>query len=155
MELFRTPAASTYVAFPMMTTGGAAISGLTLTGTWAAWADHAGQGLTAGNGFRTLSGAFSEVAATGVYGGFVAATELPAASPFVMLRFTGTGAATQYLLIRTASIFANVTGINQQPIATPVTAGYMPTDVKQPIALTGMADNSVEKALASLLARSP
>ena len=148
MELFRVPAASTYIAFPMITTGGDTKSGLTITGSWAAWADHAGQGLTAGNGFRTLSGAFPEIGATGVYGGFLATTELPAASPFVMLRFVGTGAATQYLLIRTASTFANVTGINQQPIAAPVTAGYMPVDVKQTIALTSMADNSIEKSLA-------
>ncbi len=148
MELRRVADASTYVSFPMINTSGATLSGLTLTGTWAAWADTAGLTSQGNPGFRNLSGAFSEVAVTGVYGGFLASTELPPASPYVLLRFTATNAATQYLLITTASAYANVAGINGTAIATPVTAGYMPIDVKQTIALTGMADNSVEKSLA-------
>lgn len=110
MELRRVANASTYVSFPMVNLGGLTISGLTLTGTWAAWADTAGLSTGGNPGFRTLSGAFPEIAATGVYGGFLANTELPTASPYVLLRFTGTNAATQYLFITTASAEANVVG---------------------------------------------
>ena len=146
MELFRRAAASTYVTFPMVTTAGESKSGLTLTGTWLAW-DSTGGAASGNTAFQNLSGAFPELDATGVYGGFLASTELPAASPFVMLRFTGTGAATQYLLVRTASVSADVTGINGTNIAAPVTAGYMPVDVKQTISLTAPQDNSIEKSL--------
>ena len=147
MELFRRAAASTYVTFPMVTTAGESKSGLTLTGTWLAW-DSTGGAASGNTAFQNLSGAFPELDATGVYGGFLASTELPAASPFVMLRFTGTGAATQYLLVRTASVSADVTGINGTNIAAPVTAGYMPVDVKQSISLSSPTDNSIEKSLA-------
>ena len=97
----------------MVSLGGVSLSGLTVTGTWIAWSDTSGGatsgGATAlGNAFRNLSGGFPEISATGVYGGFLAAAELPAASPYVLLRFTATNAATQYLYIHTASQYANV-----------------------------------------------
>ena len=153
MELRRPAAASTYVTFPMVSLGGVSLSGLTVTGTWIAWSDTSGGatsgGATAlGNAFRNLSGGFPEISATGVYGGFLATTELPTASPYVMLRFTATNAATQYLYINTASQYANVVGIQGTAVATPVTAGYMPTDIKQTLNLSSPADNSVEKSLA-------
>jgi hypothetical protein len=148
MELFRPAAASTYISFPLADATGFALSGRAVTGTWAAWGDSAGLSAAGNPGFRNLSGAFAEIASTAVYGGYLASTELPAASPYVMLRFTATNTATQYLLIRTASIYANVTGIQGTAIATPITAGYMPMDVKNTISLTSPADNSIEKALA-------
>lgn len=149
MELSRPAAASTFVSFPMADSTGFALSGLgTLTGTWIAWADTAGPNAQGNPGFKNLSGGFTEIAATAVYAGALATTELPAASPYVMLRFTGGSAATQYLLIKTSSQYANITAINGTAITAPVTAGYMPIDVKQTISLTAPADNSIEKSLA-------
>ena len=152
MEIQRLAASSTYVTFPMVNTGGVTLSGLTVTGTWIAWSDTSdgatpGGATAKGNAFKTLTGAFPEIAATGVYGGFLANTELPAASPYVMLRFIGTNAATQYILIRTSSWYVNVSGISGSAIQAPVTAGYMPVDVKQTISLTSPTDNSIEKSL--------
>ena len=116
MELFRTAAASTYVAFPMINTGGVTLSGLTLTGKWGAWSDTVGLTSAGNPGMRTLSGAFTESGATGIYGGFLAAAELPVASPYVALAFAATGAATQYLLVRTASVFANLQAVSSAAI---------------------------------------
>lgn len=149
MELFRPANASTFLTFPMATTGGAALSGLgTLTGTWIAWGDTAGPKANGNPGFQNLTGVFNEIAATGVYTGSLAAPELPIASPYVLCAFVGTGAATQYLLINTASRFVNVTAIRGTTVAAPVTAGYMPVDVKQTLSLSAPADNSIEKSLA-------
>jgi hypothetical protein len=128
MELFRPPAAATFVSFPMADATGFALSGKTLTGTWMAWGDTAGPNQAGNPGFRNLTNTFLEVANTAVYAGQLTAAELPAASPYVMLRFTATNTATQYLLIRTASVYANVSGIQGTNIATPAVAGYMPTD---------------------------
>ena len=134
MELRRVAAASAFVSFPMVTLGGITTSGLTVTGTWAAWADTAGLTSQGNPGFRTLTGLFPEIAATGVYGGFLAETELPAASPYVMLRFIGTNAATQYLLITTASAFANVQAVTAGAITSAafasgaITAGVIAAD---------------------------
>lgn len=153
MELRRLAAASTYVTFPMLSTAGVPMSGLTVTGKWIAWSDTSngatpGGATGAGNGFKTLTGAFPEIVQTGVYGGFLAATELPASSPYVLLSLTGgSTSATQYLLINTASAFVDVRGISGSAIASPVTAGYMPVDVKQTISLNSPADNSMEKSL--------
>lgn len=156
MELSRPSAASTFVSFPMADSTGFALSGLgTLTGTWMAWGDTAGPKAAGNPGFRTLSGGFTEIAATAVYTGALATTELPAASPYVMLRFTGGSAATQYLLIKTSSQYANITGINGTAITAPVTAGYMPIDVKQTISLSAPTDNSIEKALARTFMATP
>lgn len=148
MEIFRAPNASTFVTFPMITTNGVSMSGLSVTGSWLAWSDTSGPNAAGNPGFRTLTGAFGEIAASATYAVALAAAELPTASPYVMLRFNGTGAATQYVLIRTASLYANVSGIAGTAVATPVTAGYMPIDVKQTISLSSPADNSVEKSLA-------
>ena len=95
-----------------------------------------------------MTGEASELGTTGVYTLSVAAGELPTASPYVMIRVQSANAATQYVLIRTASSYANVTGISGTDIASPVTGGYMPIDVKQSIALVAPADNSIEKSLA-------
>lgn len=111
MEIQRVAAASTYVAFPMLTTAGVVTSGLTVTGKWAAWSDTVGLTSQGNPGFRPLSGAFVESGATGIYGGFLASTELPAASPYVALQFSASGAATQYLLVRTATYFANASTV--------------------------------------------
>lgn len=132
----------------MLSTAGLPLTGLSVTGQWMAWTDTTGPTAQGNPGFRTLSGAILEIGQSGVYGNALASTELPAASPWVMLKYVASGAATQYLLVRTASQFVNVTGINNANIAAPVTAGYMPVDVKQTIALTSMADNSIEKSLA-------
>lgn len=150
MELKRPAAQVTSIAFPMADTSGNALSGLgNLTAKWIAWADTAPPKTGNGNpGFQAMANTFSEIAATSIYQGTVAAAELPAASPYVMLQFVGTGAATQYILIKTSSQYANVTGINGTNIVAPVTAGYMPVDVKQTIALAAPADNSIEKSLA-------
>ena len=107
MEIQRTAAASTFVTFPMLSTAGLPLTGLTVAGSWIAWADTAGPNAAGNPGFLTLSGAVSELAVTGTYTNALASTELPAASPYVMLRYNATGAATQYLLVRTATFFAH------------------------------------------------
>jgi len=130
MELWRPAAQPTFISFPLADATGFALSGKgALTGTWCAWGDTAGPNAAGNPGFRSLSNAFTEISNTAVYAGQLAATELPAASPYVMCRFVAAGAATQYLLIRTSSVYANVTGIQGTNIATPVVAGTMPTDV--------------------------
>lgn len=162
-EIFRAPGASAFVVFPMSgSTTYAAISGLTnVTGTWMAWGSTAGPKAQGNPGFRNLSGAISEIAATGLYTLALASTELPAASPFVVLRFAsvttsfGIPIATTYLFINTASVYADVTGINHANIAAPVTPGYMPIDIDQPISLSAPTDNSIEKALARTYMASP
>ena len=106
MEIQRTSAASTFVTFPMLSNTGVPQTGLTVIGNWVAWADTAGPNAAGNPGFRTLSGAVVELGSSGVYTNALAATELPAASPWVMLRYSTAGIATQYLLLRTATLFA-------------------------------------------------
>lgn len=154
MELQRVAAASTFVSWPQLNAAGDPLSGLTVTGQWMAWGDTAGPSQQGNPGFVGLSGLIQEVAKTGVYSVALATTELPAASPYVMLKFTNANAATQYILIRTSSFYANITGINGTNIVAPVTAGYMPVDVKQTISLSAPADNSIEKGLARAYAAS-
>lgn len=112
MELQRAAAASTFVTFPMLSTAGLPLTGLTVTGAWVAWSDTAGPTAAGNPGFRTLTGAIPEIGQSGVYANALASTELPAASPWVMLRYSASGAATQYLLIRTATLFANTTTVD-------------------------------------------
>ena len=107
MEIQRTSAASTFVTFPMLSNTGVPQTGLTVVGNWVAWADTAGPNAAGNPGFQTLSGAVAELGTSGVYTNALAATELPAASPWVMLRYSTAGIATQYLLVRTATLFAN------------------------------------------------
>lgn len=108
MEIQRTAAASTYVVFPMLSNTGVPQAGLTVVGSWLAWADTA---RPASQSFRPLSGATVEIDASGVYQCPLASTELPAASPYVLCRFATAGIATQYLLIRTATFFANMQAV--------------------------------------------
>ena len=122
MELRRAPNASTFVSFPMISTAGATLSGLTLTGRWVAWSDTSGPNAQGNPKYRTLTGSFVEISATGTYSGALASTELPVASPYVLLVFENTSAATQYLLVRTST----------------------------KLDLTAAADNTIEKAMARL-----
>lgn len=108
MEIQRTAAASTYVTFPMLSTAGLPLTGLSVTGKWVAWADTVGPNAQGNPGFRTLTGGVIELGQTGVYTNALASTELPAASPYVLLSYAASGAATQYLLVRTATFFSNV-----------------------------------------------
>jgi hypothetical protein len=104
MEIQRTAAASTYVTFPMLSNTGVPQTGLTVLGHWVAWADTASP---AGQSLRPLSGAVVEIDTSALYTCPLASTELPVASPYVLLRFSTAGVATQYLLVRTATLFAN------------------------------------------------
>ena len=114
MEIQRTAAASTYVVFPMLSPSGQPQTGLTVVGGWLAWDDTTAPSATPG--FRTLSGAVVEIGTSAVYKCALASTELPVASPFVMLRFSTAGIATQYLLVRTASLFANMQAVTDGAI---------------------------------------
>jgi hypothetical protein len=148
VEIWRKPAASTFITFPLADATGFSLSGRSITGTWIAWSDTTGPYRTPG--FANLSGLVYEIPSTGIYSVALATTELPTSSPYVLLRFTDSGTpkvATQYLLIRTSSQYADVIGIQSTNVA-PVTAGYMPIDVKQTISLSAPADNSIEKSLA-------
>ena len=107
MELQRVAAASTFVTFPMLSTAGVPLTGLSVTGHWVAWADTVGPTAAGNPGFQVLTGAIPEIGQSGVYANALASTELPAASPWVMLRYAASGAATQYLLVRTATFFAH------------------------------------------------
>ena len=111
MEIQRVAAASTFVTFPMLSNTGVPQSGLTVIGNWLAWADTAGPNAAGNPGFRVLSGSITEVGSSGVYTNALASTELPAASPWVLLRYDAAGIATQYLLVRTATFFANTSVI--------------------------------------------
>ena len=108
MEIQRTPAASTYVVFPMLSPSGQPQTGLTVVGHWLAWADTA---RPASQSLRPLSGATVEIDTSALYQCPIASTELPVASPYVLCRFSTAGIATQYLLIRTATLFANVQAV--------------------------------------------
>lgn len=110
MELQRTAAASTFVTFPMLSNTGVPQTGLTVIGTWVAWADTTGPNANGNPGYRTLTGGIIELGSTGTYTNALASTELPAASPYVLLRYIAAGVATQYLLVRTSSFFSNVEG---------------------------------------------
>ena len=127
MEIQRTAAASTYVVFPMLSPSGMPQTGLTVVGNWLAWADTA---RPASQSFRPLSGATVEIDASSVYQCPIASTELPAASPYVMLRFSTAGIATQYLLVRTATFFANVQAISANAITATAIASNAITDAK-------------------------
>jgi hypothetical protein len=121
MEIQRTAAASTYVTFPMLSNTGVPQTGLTVLGHWLAWADTASP---AGQSLRPLSGAVVEIDTSAVYTCPLASTELPVASPYVLLRFSTAGVATQYLLVRTATLFANVQAVT----AGAITAGSIAAD---------------------------
>src|SRR3990167_1087633 len=95
----------------MLSNTGVPQTGLSVTGSWLAWADTVGPNAAGNPGFVTLTGAVSEIGSSGVYTNALASTELPAASPYVMLRYVSDGAATQYLLVRTATFFANTSVI--------------------------------------------
>src|SRR3990167_2696324 len=131
MEIQRTAAASTYVVFPMLSNTGVPQTGLTVVGSWLAWADTA---RPASQSFRPLSGATVEIDTSGVYQCPLASTELPAASPYVLCRFSTAGIATQYLLIRTATLFANVQAVTAGAITSgafasgAITAGSIAAD---------------------------
>lgn len=156
MELFRPSGRATKITFPIKDLEGRIRTGASsLDSEWVAWSDTAEPNAAGNPGFVDMAGETSELSTTGVYTLAVAAAELPAASPYVMIRVMSGNAATQYILIRTASTYANVTGINGTNIATPITAGYMPMDVKQPINLSAPTDNSVEKSLARTYMASP
>lgn len=122
MELWRAPNASTFVSFPMVSTAGVTLSGLTVTGRWAAWSDTSGPNAQGNPKYRTLTGAITEISASGTYATALAAAELPTASPYVILVYENANAATQYLLVRTST----------------------------KLDLSAAADNTVEKALARM-----
>jgi hypothetical protein len=136
MEIQRTAAASTYVVFPMLSNTGVPQTGLTVVGSWLAWADTA---RPASQSFRPLSGSTVEIDVSGVYQCPLASTELPAASPYVMCRFATAGIATQYLLIRTATLFANVQAVT----AGAITAGAFANGA---ITAAVVADGTIDAA---------
>lgn len=150
--MYRVAGRATRISFPMYDLQSNPRSGLSVTGSWTAWSDTAG----VPPAFANIAGTVVEVGGTpGIYSCSLAATELPAASPYVMVRFTAANMATQYYLIQTASMYANVAGVGGSTIAASVTAGYMPMDLKQSLNLSSPADNSVEKSLARTYMASP
>ena len=118
MELQRVAAASAYVTFPMLSNTGVPQTGLTVVGDWIAWEDKLGPDAAGNPGFRGLSGSIREIGSSGVYTNALASTELPAASPWVMLRYVSAGVSTQYLLVRTATYFTNVQAFTAGAITT-------------------------------------
>lgn len=120
MELFRIAARTTRICFPMVATNGVSLSGASLVGRWMAW-DDTDTGPYDTPGMMNLVDDGHEIAATGIYTCQLVASELPVASPYVMLSFTGSGAfldaATQYILIRTASVYADVQAISNDSTA--------------------------------------
>ena len=118
MELQRVAGASAYVTFPMLSNTGVPQTGLTVTGDWIAWEDKLGPDAAGNPGFRGLSGSIREIGSSGVYTNALASTELPAASPWVMLRYQSAGISTQYLLVRTATYFTNVQAFTAGAITT-------------------------------------
>ena len=131
MELPRPAAAATVVTFPILDFENRPRTGASsLDSEWIAWADTAGPTAAGNPGFQDMVGEAVEIATTGVYTLAVAAAELPVASPYVMIRVISGNAATQYLLITTASRYANVTAWNGTAVATPTTAGVPRVDMK-------------------------
>ena len=134
MEIQRTAGASTYVVFPMLSPSGQPQTGLTVVGHWLAWADTA---RPASQSLRPLSGATVEIDTSALYECPIASTELPVASPYVLLRFATAGIATQYLLVRTASFFANVQAVTAGAItAAAIATGAIDADALAADAIT-------------------
>lgn len=149
MELRRIPAASTFVTWPMVdVNGNSAWTAGSVSGTYLPYSDTSNP---TGWSFQGLTGAIGQVGgSTGVYRIALASTELPAASPYVMLRFTATGAATQYLLIKTATEFVSLVTADQggrvqvsSLAAGSITAGVIATDA---IDADAMADGAITAA---------
>ena len=108
MELWRIPATATIITFPILNSSGVATSGAaSLDSEWVAWSDAAGPTANGNPGFQDMAGETAEIAASGVYTLAVAATELPAASPYVLIR-VASSLATQYVLISTATPYVDV-----------------------------------------------
>lgn len=111
MELYRPNAQATIIAFPLYDLENRIRTGATgLDSEWIAWTDSESPEANGNPGWADMAGEADEIAATGTYRLAVAAAEVPAASPYVMIRVQGTNIATQYVLINTSSVYANVIG---------------------------------------------
>lgn len=149
MEIFRPVAASTYIVFPLKDYEGKPRTGASgLDSEWIAWSSTAAPNAQGNPGFQDMVAEATELGTTGNYFLTIQAAELPAASPYVYIQVKGTNVATQYILVTTATIYADVVRLKGTAVQGPVTAGYFPVDVKQTVSLSAPADNSIEKALA-------
>ena len=117
MEIFRPAARATVITFPILDLEGRPRTGATsLDSESIAWADTPGF-IPQTPGFADLTNEATELGTTGLYFLSLTSGELPAASPYVMIRVISGNAATQYILIRTASLYANVQGISEDSVA--------------------------------------
>ena len=122
MELKRVPVASTFIVFPLVDDTGKGVASLTSgTASWIAWGDA-----TKPNRWSLQPCAFrNEVyqilnPARSLFSLQLATTELPAASPYVMVVIEGSNVATQYVLINTATTYATLATITHTGAAVPL-----------------------------------
>src|SRR3990167_8528472 len=122
MELKRVPVASTFIVFPLVDDTGKGVASLTSgTASWIAWGDT-----TKPDRWSLQPCAFrNEVyqilnPARSLFSLQLATTELPAASPYVMVVIEGSNVATQYVLINTATTYATLATITHTGAAVPL-----------------------------------
>ena len=131
MELKRIPAASTFIVFPLVDDTGKGVASLTSgSAQWVAWDDGGGStGKGPGafaNGWSLQPCAFTNEVyqiinpAVSLFQLQLATTELPAASPYVMVVVRGSNVATQYILINTATTYATLATITHTGAAVPL-----------------------------------
>ncbi len=123
MELKRVPAASTFIVFPLVDDTGKGVATLTSgSAQWVAWDDGGGStgkgpGAPSPNGWSLQPCAFTNEVyqvvnpAVSLFQLQLASTELPAASPYVMVVVRGSNVATQYILINTATTYATLASL--------------------------------------------
>src|SRR3990167_3636688 len=122
MELKRVPVASTFIVFPLVDDTGKGVASLTSgTASWIAWGDT-----TKPDRWSLQPCAFrNEIyqilnPARSLFSLQLATTELPAASPYVMVVIEGSNVATQYVLINTATTYATLATITHTGAAVPL-----------------------------------
>lgn len=131
IEIFRPSGNATTIIFPLIDNEGKTRTGASsLDSEWLAVSDTPTSPFTKGNvGFADMTNETTEIGTTGVYFLNIAAGELPAASPYVFIRVISGNAATQYIFIRTATVYVNTTAWNGTAVVTPNTAGVPRVDI--------------------------
>jgi len=153
VELFRTSGVATILTFPLYDLENRVRTGATtLDSEWIGWTDNESPEANGNPGWRDMTNEADEIGTTGTYRLSVTAAEVPAASPYVMIRVQGGNIATQYILINTASVYANVVswrGLVPNVLVSSrvdTSVGAMATDVVTAAAIAADAVGSSELA---------
>ena len=122
MELKRVPVASTFIVFPLVDDTGKGVASLTSgTASWIAWGDATKPTLWSLQPCAFRNEVYQILnPARSLFSLQLATTELPAASPYVMVVIEGSNVATQYVLINTATTYATLATITHTGAAVPL-----------------------------------